>query len=667
MRRLSPLFTQASIYVLSLAFVSIGAAAEKSARDLSDATLEDLMNIEVTTVGKKAQKISQSPAAVYVLTQEDIRRSGMNSVPELLRMVPGLQVAQTQGGQWAIGARGFNDAYSNKLLVLVDGRTVYSPIYSGVFWDEQDLLLQNIERIEVIRGPGATLWGANAVNGVINIITKPASETQGALATVGAGSGGQGLAGARWGGAMNGGHYRISTKYLHGRSLWDTAGLVDIDGQSVISAGMRADWAFSGGNSLTVKGDAIRSNADFALNRSALPPNQGEIPIGDLSGGSLMANWTRSRSDSSKTELQVYFSRTNRSEIATIHSSTIDVDFHHELALSESNAFVWGAGFRDSLLDTSGSSYVSFSPTSRNVPLLSAFAQNQWTIVPGRLALILGSKFEHNDFTGLEIQPGARILWTPDSRRTLWAATSRAVRAPAMLETNLVAHTGTLPGPGGLPIALESIGNPSLRSEDVLAYELGYRLQAKERFSVDLAGFHNVYTHLRTYEPGAPFFEVAPEPHLTVQTRYANLMRGETHGFEIASNWNVVERWRLVSSYSFLRLNMHPDTSSADPLAKDSVEGQGPRHQFQVRSNLDLSRKIQFDAAAYYTGALPYPGIAAYTRLDARLGYRPRQDFEISLSGQNLQGGRHAEFLSIGPYNKATIGRSVIVTLTWGL
>ena len=667
MKSFPPYRPSALTPVLALALISIGGAADKNAHDLSEATLEDLMNMEVTTVSKKAQRVSQSPAAIYVLTQEDIRRSGMNSVPELLRMVPGLQVAQAQGGQWAVSSRGFNDGYSNKLLVLVDGRTVYSPIYSGVFWDHQDLLLENIERIEVIRGPGATLWGAHAVNGVINIITKPAAETQGVLATTGVGSDGQGLAGVRFGGALGGGKYRVSTKYLHGQSLWNTVASDGISGQSALSAALRADWALSSRDSLTVKGDAFRTNAEFAVDRVAVPFITSANTLAEGSGGSLMANWTHAQSGASKTELQVYFSRETRSEIASIGASTIDVDFHHELTVSESNSFVWGLGFRDSFLSTSGNSYVAFSPSERNVPLFSAFAQNQWTIVPDRVALIAGSKFEHNDFTGIEIQPSVRLLWTPNDRHTLWAATSRAVRAPAMLETNLLAHTGTLPGPEGIPIALESIGNPSLRSENELSYEFGYRLQAKRRFSMDLAAYHNVYTHLKTYEPGAPFFEAGPQPHLTVRTQYANLMRGETHGVEVASNWNITERWRLIPSYSWLQLHTRLDGGSADTASRGIVEGHSPHHQFQFRSNLDLSRKLQFDAAANYMGALPTLAIPAYTRLDARLGYRPRREFEISLSGQNLQGGRHSEFLSIGPYYKATIGRSVIVTLTWGL
>ena len=624
------------------------------------------MNIEVTTVSKKEQKVSQSAAAIYVITQEDIRRSGMTSVPELLRMVPGLQVAQAQGGQWAVSARGFNDGYSNKLLVLLDGMTVYSPIYSGVFWDEQNILLETIERIEVVRGPGATLWGANAVNGVINIITKAARDTQGVLAKGGAGSGGQLLGGIRWGGALGDrGHYRVSTNYLHGRSLWNTIGRIGIDGQSAPRVGFRADLELSGRDSLSVRGDAFRTTAEYGANRNAPPFPTEDNTVAGSSGGSLIANWIRTQSDRSRTDLQVYFSGSKRSEVGEINNSTIDVDYQHELAISEANAFVWGVGFRDSSLHTKPASYASFSPPSRNVRLFSAFAQNRWTIAPNRLIFTAGSKIEHNDFTGIEIQPGASILWTPDRRQTLWASAARAIRAPAMLDANLDSQAGTLEGPGGIPIVLEYGGSAAFRAEHVLTYELGYRVQARKRLSLDFAAYHNNYTHLKTYETGAPVFEATPVPHFTLQTRFGNLMQGQTYGIEIASNLNVTERWRLIPSYSWLNLAMRVDPASTDTISRSLVEGNSPRHQIQFRSNLDISRKFQFDAAAYYTSVLRGTAVPAYTRLDARLGYRPAPSFEISLSGQNLQGGRHDEFLSIGPYARASIGRSVMLTVTW--
>ena len=666
---LAPRLPKVTLALLLFAIPCPG-QGQKAARDLTEASLEDLMNIEVTTVSKKEQRLAQSPAAVFVITQEDIRRSGMNTLPDLLRMVPGVQVGQVEGGQWAVSARGFNDrnSYSNKLLVLVDGRSIYSPIDSGVFWDEQDTFLDNIERIEVIRGPGAALWGSNAVNGVINIITKAAKDTQGALFASGGGNNSQNLAGFRYGGQLGGnGYYRAFTKYSHGPALWDSNGKPTIGGESSLTAGIRADWTLSAGNSFTVEADVFKSSAESGVIPSQLPFAIRNTTSADTSGGSLIANWTSRQSERSKTELRVYFAHPRRSEMIYADSySTIDADFQHQLALSESNDLVWGLGFRDSALSTSGTHYISFSPSRRNDRLFSGFVQDQQTIVPDRLSLILGSKLEHNDFTGVEIQPSARILFTPDSRHTLWLAVSRAVRVPSMLEINARANPGTLPGPGGIPILLQTFGSDSFRSEDVLAYELGYRIQSKRRFSVDLSTYYNIYTHLRTYEVGTPSFDPNPSPHLTIQNLFGNGMRGNTRGAEIATNWNVTERWRLIPSYSWQELDMRLDPNSRDDIST-GIDRQSPRHQFQVRSNFDLSRKLQFDAGAYYVGALSYLAIPAYTRLDARLGYRPRRDFEISLTGQNLQGGRHTEFFSVAPYPNAAIGRSVIVTLTWGL
>jgi iron complex outermembrane receptor protein len=644
---------------------------QKTARDLTEASLEDLMNIEVTTVSKKEQKLSQTPAAAYVLTQEDIRRSGMTSVPDLLRMVPGLQVAQIQGGSWAVSARGFNDQYANKLLVLVDGRSAYSPLDSGVFWDEQDTLLEDIERIEVIRGPGATMWGANAVNGVINIITKAAKNTQGALATTGIGDQGQSLGAFRYGGQLgSGGNYRAFVKHLDGPGLSNQDGKSNIGGESSLSAGFRADWTLSDKDSLTVEGSLhhASSASEFGLDSLTPPFSYNLVTNERVQSGNIMANWTRRQSDTSKMELSVYFDNHNRSDV-DLHSndSTFDVDFQHELALSESNDLVWGLGIRDSIGDSTGGLSVSFAPPHYNYLLLSGFVQDQWKLADGRFSVILGSKFEHNTFTGVEIQPSARLLWNPDNHHTMWAAVSRAVRTPSVADRQKQTIGGIFPGEDGAPVGIGIYGSPSFRSETLLAHELGYRLQAKRRFSVDASTFYNIYRHLGTNEPGEPFYQLNPQPaHLIIPIFASNQMHGDGFGAEISSNWNITERWRLIPSYTWLRLEMALDPTSQDQMSVASVEGSTPRNGFQVRSNLDISRKLQSDLAVYYTGALPALEVGAYTRVDARLGYRPRSDIDISFTGQNLQGGRHTEFVSIGPYTRATIGRSFFMKLTWG-
>jgi iron complex outermembrane recepter protein len=656
---------------LGVLLLSLAGAAEgqKAARDLTEASLEDLMNIEVTTVSKKVQKLSEAPAAVFVITQEDIRRSGMTTIPDLLRMVPGLQVGQMQGGTWAVSARGFNSQASDKMLVMVDGRSIYSPLSKGVSWDQQDILLEDIERIEVVRGPGATLWGANAVNGVVNIITKSAADTQGNLVTAGAGPGGQVLGGLRFGGSLgDSGHYRVFSKYSEGNDL--SSAQMSLAGTTSLHSGLRADWTLSSRDTLTVEGDLFHADSGSAFGVLQLTPPFVNV-VGVTSrdaGGDLMANWSQRQSDRSNTELRVYVDHSAGNDLLENTSvSTIDVDFQQQLTLSESNGLVWGLGFRDSSEHQDSKSFnLVFLPPNREDRLFSAFVQDQWKIVGDQLSLIVGSKFEHNKFSGFNLQPSARLLWTPDARHTVWAGVSRALRTPAYTDQSIQINLAVEPGPQGLPALVTVFGSPEYKPESLLAYELGYRLQAARRFSVDIATYINSYHHLVTLEPGNPFFSTDPQPaHLVIPLTFGNEQHGTAYGGEISSNLNLTAHWRLIPSYSLLQLNLRNDPTSHDTNGLTS-QTQSPRHQYQIRSNLDLSRRFQFDAAAYYTAGEPGLSIRAYTRLDARLGYRPRPDFEISLAGQNLQGGRHQELISFGPYLATTIGRSLMVRVTWG-
>jgi iron complex outermembrane receptor protein len=642
---------------------------QKAARDLTEASLDDLMNIEVTTVSKKEQKLSQAPAAVFVITQEDIRRSGMTTIPDLLRMVPGLQVGQMQAGTWAVSARGFGSQASDKMLVMVDGRSIYSPVNKGVSWDEQDILLEDIERIEVVRGPGATLWGANAVNGVVNIITKSSVDTQGILVTAGAGPGGQVLGGLRLGGALgDSGHYRVFSKYSEGNDL--SSAQMSLNGTTSLHSGLRADWMLSSRDTLTVEGDLFHANSGSAFGVFQLTPPFVNV-VGAAArddGGDLMVNWSRRQSDRSQTAVRVYVDHSGgKDPLRSTSESTIDVDFQQQLTLSESNSLVWGLDFRSSAEDQDSTNFnLAFLPANRVDRLFSAFVQDQWKIVGDQLSLIVGSKFEHNKFSGFDLQPSARLLWTPDARHTVWAGVSRALRTPAYTDQSIRFTSSVEPGPQGLPALVTIFGDPAFKPESLLAYELGYRLQAARRFSVDIATYINSYHHLETFEPGNPFFSTDPQPaHLVIPLTLGNQMHGAALGGEISSNLNLTAHWRLIPSYSFLNLDLHNDPTSRDTTGLTD-QTQSPRHQYQIRSNLDLSRRFQFDAASYYTAAEPALSIAAYTRLDARLGYRPRPDFEISLAGQNLQGGRHQELISFGPYLPTEISRSLMVKLTWG-
>ncbi len=627
------------------------------------------MNIEVTTVSKKEQKLSQAPAAVYVITQEDIRRSGMTSIPDLLRMVPGLQVGQMQGGAWGVSARGFNSQDSDKMLVLVDGRSIYSPVDKGVFWDEQDLVLEDIERIEVVRGPGATLWGSNAVNGVVNIITKTAKDTQGSLVTATAGNGQMG-AGLRFGGTLGSeGYYRVFSKYTDGEDL--KSGPLTLDGtRSLHSGSARRLGAFPDKDSLTVEGDLFHTNADAVIDILQLTPPYGGIVKGTNhgDGGELMANWTEVQSARSRTQLRVYFDRDQRSDAFNSEGhSTIDADFQHELGLTESHDLVWGLGIRESLIHYSGGFDISGNPAHLNDLLMNAFVQDQWKLWGDHLSLILGSKFEHNSYSGYNIQPSARLIWTPDTRHSAWMAVSRAVRTPSYTDEAIRINLEVIPTtPQGIPAVVTVSGSPLSRPETVLAYEFGYRLQAARRLSLDFATFYNRYRHMQTAEQQAPFLSASPQPaHLVIPLVLANGIHGEGWGGEISSNVNVTSHWRLIPGYSYLRLDLRNDPTSNDTEAL-ALATESPRHQFQFRSNLDLSRRLQLDAGVYYNDALPGYGIPAYTRVDARLGYRLRSNLDVSLVGQNLQGGEHQELISLGPYVPATVGRTMFAKLTWG-
>jgi iron complex outermembrane receptor protein len=662
-RRLAPLITG-----MLWALANLSADGPKVARDLADASLEDLMNIEVTTVSKKEQKLSQAAAAVYVITQEDIRRSGMTAIPDLLRMVPGLQVGQMQGGAWGVSARGFNSQASDKMLVLVDGRSIYSPVEKGVAWDEQDILLEDIERIEVVRGPGATLWGANAVNGVVNIITKTAKDTQGSLVMASEGQGQLG-AGLRFGGTLgSSGYYRVFSKYSDGEDL--RSGQLTDDGTRSLHSGFRADVALSAKDSLMVEGDLFHVISGSAYDVLQLTPPYSSIVQGANrgDGGAAMVNWPEVQSARSRTQLRIYFDRDQRSSVLQSQNhSTIDADFQHEFALTESHDLVWGLGFRNSTINSSEGFNIGSIPAHHNEQLFSAFVQDQWKVWGDHMSLILGSKFEHNSYSGYNIQPSARLIWMPDARHSAWLAVSRAVRTPSYTDESIRLNLEVLPTtPAGLPAVVTVSGSPLARPETVLAYELGYRLQAARRVSLDIATFYNRYRHLQTAEQQAPFLSVNPlPPHLVIPLVLANGIHGEGWGGEISSNLNVTSHWRLIPGYSYLRLDLHDDPTSNDTEAL-ALAAESPRHQFQLRSNLDLSRRLQFDAGVYYNDALPGYNIPAYTRLDARLGYQLRSNIDVSLIGRNLQGGEHQELISLGPYVPAAVGRSVFAKVTWG-
>jgi len=646
---------------LSMYAIAGHAAAESGAPDvqkepdvpkkLIHSSIEDLMNIEVTSVARKPQKLSESASAVYVITQEDIRRSGMSSIPELLRMVPGLSVAQFDANKWAISSRGFGDLYADKLLVLVDGRTMYSPLFSGVSWDVQDMPLEDIERIEVIRGSGGTLWGANAVNGVINIITKQAQDTQGGLASLSAGRLERDGETLRYGGKMGeAGYFRIYGKHFNRGNFVDAAGADAADKWKQRRGGFRMDLNPGGGDTLTLNGDTYSGESGgTAAGPLLVPPYAVAAPaVAQVDGGHLQAGWHRPLEPGSDLSLNFYYDHTNRqqvfqSEQAGEARDTYDIDFQHRFPWGASHELVWGSGYRQTTDKTSNTTFMTFIEPSKTLNLYSAFVQDESRWMENRLHFIAGSKFEHNDYTGFETQPNVGLLWKTGADGALWAAASRAVRTPTRGDTGVNISVQAFPTGAVPPVGLATVfANPDTGSEKLTAYEIGFRDKPRENFSYDLAAFYNDYSKLVTHETGTPYPDNTFST-LIVPIAPANMGHGRVYGAEASANWQAAERWRIKGSLSLLRMHLVADAGSTD-TSLVSLEGSSPRQQWQLHSLLDLPYQLNLDAALYHVSELPAQGVPAYTRLDLRLGWQPRKDMELSVAAQNLTNSRHLEF-----------------------
>src|SRR6202162_3065305 len=552
------------------------AQSQQSVPDVTALSMEDLMNIQVTSVSKRTQKVADAAAAIFVITQEDLRRSGATSIPEALRLVPGLEVARIDENKWAIGSRGFNGRFDNKLLVLIDGRSVYTPLFSGVYWNVQDVMLEDIDRIEVIRGPGATLWGANAVNGVINIITKKAKATQGAVVTAGGGNEERGSVAGRYGDKIGSDvSYRVYGKYFDWAPSQYANGGTANDGWEAQRGGFRADYTPAGSNSFTLQGDLYHSgyNETLTIPSFAAPYSSTFPNTGAYSGGNVLGRWNHS-SEGSSMSLQMYYDNTTLSDNSLFvdHQNLFDVDFQDGFHRGDSQQMVWGLGYR-SIMDRNDPSFsVSLQPNQRSLNQFSAFLQDEISLVHS-LRLTVGSKFENNTFTGFDFEPNVRLLWTMTPNQSIWTAVSRAVRTPALTEeglrlTSQVVPPGIPQNPTPFPALVTVYGSNNFQSEDLLAYELGYRVQVTNTLSTDVATFYNRYSNLRTAEPGAPFLEGTPVPtDLVVPFVAGNKMGGGTYGAEFIADWKVTPTWRLVGSYSYLQMDIAKNTNRLDSTA----------------------------------------------------------------------------------------------------
>jgi iron complex outermembrane recepter protein len=657
-----------SLIILFLSFAVWGNAQQPdpgSEGRLKGLSLEQLGNIEVITASKSPVKLSQTAAAVYVITQDDIRRSGANSLPEALRLAPGVDVAQIDSVKWAIGIRGFQSRLSREVLVLIDGRSVYSPLFHGVYWEVQDTLLEDIDRIEVIRGPGGTIWGANAVDGVINIITRNAKDTRGTLVSAGGGTLTQGFMDVRQGGGNDAFSYRIYGKgYDQGPESHSDGR--EFDDWRRAQGGFRTDWKIDDRDTLTVQGDIYDGVAGEAVRvTSEAPPSIVTLDQNaQLSGGNLLARWQRLLKNGSDVQLQVYYDRVNRLQANQAeYRNTFDVDFVHHFMLSEQQDFIWGLGARWSpaSLPEIVPTYV-FDPESRTDHVYTAYAQDQISLLDSRLQFTFGAKLLHSSFTGVDLEPSVSLLWAPTSRRTFWAAVTRAVRTPSDIEDTL--QTTTLLST--VPLAFsQTTGDGKFTSETLLGYNGGYRSLIAKNFSLDLAVFFNQYDHLLSLEPVAPFIENDQGTPATIYPYInGNGLKGTTSGFEIAADWKPASWWRVESSYSLLMMNLHTLPTSSDTTTVALDEGASPHHQAQLQSYVDLSRNLEFGLTFRYVGALPYYLVPGYETIDARIAWRPVKHFEFAVIGRNLLQPRHFEYGG-DPGLLVAIKRNVLASLTF--
>ncbi len=597
--------------------------------DLLDMSIEELMDVEVTTVSKKEDTLFKSPAAITVITSEDIRRSGHQSIPEVLRMVPGIHVAKVDSNKWAITARGFNGLYAGKLLVLIDGRTVYTPLYSGVYWDVQDLMLEDIERIEVVKGPGGTLWGANAVNGVINVITKNAKDTQGNLFTAGMGTEEKGFSSLRHGGKIGeNAYYRVYAKYFDRDEGVYPNGDHANDRSDALREGFRIDWDSSEQDHITLQGDFYDGHSGKRVPLTVLGgPNFQSDDNANVRGWNMLSRWTRKYSDDSDMSLQFYYDRTERYDIELDQSrDTFDLDFQHRFELVDNHNVIWGLGYRYTSDNTDGSYTISFNPASRSDELFTGFVQDEITIVDDQLKFIVGTKVEKNDYTGYEFQPNARLLWTPNEKNTLWASFARAVSTPARTSSDMTIIYNSTP-------AMSITGGRNLKSQEVKSYELGYRVKPKDNLFFDFSLFYNEYDHIHSQEDNPSFLNKI----------YDNSLYGETYGGEIAAHWIVNNNWRLSGGYSFIEMQLHTESSSTDTATESKIEKTSPCNLFHLNSQINISDDLEFDSTLYYVDSVPQYNIPSYMRLDMGLTWHASKDMDISIVGQNLLDKAHPE------------------------
>lgn len=631
-----------------------------------DLSLEQLLDVEITSVSKTAQKRSEAAAAIYVITSEDIRRSSATTIPDLLRTVPGLYVAQLNASQWTVTSRGFSGRFANKLLVLIDGRSVYTPFFSGVYWEGQDVMLEDVDRIEIIRGPGGTLWGANAVNGVINIVTKTAEETQGGLLRARGGTEELASLALRYGGKVKDrGHYRAYVKGFardEGGSFGQTfqglsGGSANDEWQSG-QGGFRVDLDIANNEKLTLQGDVVYLDSSSTLDLTFRDPvsTVRTTSDGHYTGGNLLGRWTRTFSEESDLQLQMYYDIYNVEDITLEETRhTIDVDFQHRLPAGNRHSIIYGAGYRLTWDNFDNTQFIQLDPERRALQIVSAFLQDEISLLD-TLKLTIGTKIEYNTFSDFELQPSARIAWTPNDQHTVWAAVSRAVRTPTRSEhdyTQVFAEGGTVD-------IVTIVGNDDFKAEKLVAFELGYRWEPSKRVAFDIAGFYNIYDDLRTVTFGAgPFTDPGPPPVDILPFPLSNDASMHSYGLELTADFVPKPWWLIRANYSVIGFR---DRDILGVGGDDNV----PLHRVNLQNQFDLPRNVEFDTTLRWVDDISSLGIGSYVELDARLAWRPREDLELALVGRNLFDSEHIEFTPlVAPTVPTAVERSFYAQVKW--
>jgi iron complex outermembrane receptor protein len=630
-------------------------------------TLAQLMEIEVTSVSRQREPLSESPSAIQVITGEEIRRSGASGIAEALRLADNLAVAQKNAHDWAISARGFNTDLANKLLVMVDGRSVYTPLFSGVFWNQQDYLLEDIDRIEVVSGPGGTLWGANAVNGVVSIITKSAADTHGGFLEAGGGAPLERFIGGRYGGAIAAeAHLRGYAKYFERDDEVLPSGLDAGDSWHMGQGGFRLDVGSSAKDLITVKGDLF-------VGRERLSTGG----VAEFGGGNLLGKWSRQFSDESRTSLQAYYDRThlvqpvpalvlNGSTFAPAgvlkdDLDTLDIDFQHQVRLKQKHRLVWGLGYRFTHNVVANAPGLAFVPPTLDRSLFSAFAQDQIDVSTD-VAFVIGSKVEHNSYTGVELEPSARLRWTISSKHILWAAVSRAVRMPSRVDRH-----ERLPTPALAPLIPNLlVGGENFQSETVVSYETGLRGQVAGRLSASVAGYYNRYGRLRSTSPSPPP-AVAGLPLF-----FENNLEGETRGVEMSLDYQPREWWRLHAGGALFGQDIRVEAGKVD-FNQALNETADPGRRFSLRSSMNLVRSLELDLGFRHVGSFRYNNggvpaeVPGYHDLDAHLLWHASGKLDVSIAGQNLLRDQHLEYVISSPNPRVEIRRGLYgkLVLRW--